>query len=322
MIIWRGAGIIVPIFLVISAWITGYWYDDESISNVSFMSWMLLWPGILLTLIGIAVWPLQKDPETDKLKYVGNHDLFWVPMIVWGVLILGYSIKLFNTEAPVDDTYAQAPMEKTESESEKAYILREYPKNTRNLDADERSLKFYNPTDKMMSFSFVDEGGEMEVIEAEIPAFGTIFTPAKETVYIVEYAGKKKKIDVSPSTTRDNYNSDEIWIVLGENTDLLLVDVTESCYSNLDRAMLYEVDWESKIYERYNGKQAITMNVEQKPSIYFKIRDPYYSLPLTHTAIDQVYSIIPIAKDSLASDNYIQTFLGSICFKTEGVEVH
>ena len=319
MLIWRGAGIIIPIFIVISAWLTGYSFEDVSIGNASFMSWMLLWPGILITLIGLGFWPLQKNPETGKLTYVGNHDLFWIPMIVWGVLILGYSIKLFNTEVPGEETYIQAPVKKAQSQED--YILKTYPKNSRELLTGQRALKLYNPTDAPLKISFYDEAGETEVIEATVDAFSTVFTPAKKGVYIVEYSGKKKKVDVTPSTTTNNYNTDEIWIVLGENTDLLLVDATETCYEELTRKMLKEIDWESKIYQRYDGKQSIMMNIEQTPSLYFKTRDPYYSLPLTHMTFAQVYSVIPISKDSLASDDYIQSFLGSICFKTEGVTV-
>ena len=54
MIIWRGFGIVVPIVLLISAWITSYWFEDTRVGNTSYLGWTLLWAGIVLILAALA----------------------------------------------------------------------------------------------------------------------------------------------------------------------------------------------------------------------------------------------------------------------------
>ena len=324
-IVWRGAGILVPILFFISGWITSYWYEDITLGNTEFMKWTLLWPGILLTLIGLFVLPFEKDPETGKLKYVGNHDLFWVPMVVWGVLFLFFSVKFFMADPVVEDeteyeeTYGT---EDTEEEAETEPEVKEYLTNYKEIAKGERVVKIYNPTDEPITIYVYPPGKGDDALSGEVPSKDNLYIALKEGDHVVQYENTKKEFSIDASTTIDNYNRDDVWVILDDKTDLLLIDATATCEKSITKSVLREIDWSEKIFKRYSNKLAIEMDVKQTNGLYFDIREPYYSLPLSHTKEEQVYTIIPIPADVEATDEFIEDFLISICWKTEGVVVH
>ena len=323
MIVWRGAGILVPIVLLISGWLTSYWFEDTRLGNPEYMAWTLLWSGIVVTIFGMGAWPLSKDPQTGKLRYIGNNDFLWIPMFVWGVGFLFFSIKSFNTEPnPVYDYSQYASDVKSNKNLDKSPTEVPFPMNEKGIAKGERIIKFYNPTNETIEILMFDEGGLYDEINGEVPALGVVYITVKEVTYILEFEGKTRKTVINASSTTENYDTDEMWFVLEDNTDLLLVDITETCYESLTKQDIVDIDWTKEIYERYDGQKSIEMNVKRNVPLYFDIRDPYYSLPITHTNLDQFFSIIPIPSDEEASDQFIEDFLLSICFKTEGVEVH
>ena len=151
----------VPITIFISAWLTSYRFEDVTLSNGSYMAWVLLWTGIVLTLLGLLLFPIQKDPETQQRKYVGGHDFFWVPMVAWGIGFLAFSIYLFVKPAP-EDKYAsyraevEALADSANQEPELPYdeYLESrdshemasgltYSKNPRDITDNQRVVKFF-----------------------------------------------------------------------------------------------------------------------------------------------------------------------------------
>ena len=92
-LVWRGAGILVPIAFFISGWITSYSFEDPTLGNAPYMFWTLLWSGIVVTLVGLLTLPISKDEETGKWAYSGNHSFLWVPVIGWGLLFLFLCVK-------------------------------------------------------------------------------------------------------------------------------------------------------------------------------------------------------------------------------------
>jgi hypothetical protein len=320
-IIWRGAGILIPILFFLSGWITSYWYDDVTLGNTEYMKWTLLGPGILLTLIGLVLLPIGTDEETGKKKYVGNHDMFWIPMVVWGILFLSISIKFFVTdttaenETEFEEVYAEEEEDKAETEA-KDYVM-----NEKGIKEGERVVKIYNPTSEPITVYVYPPGKGDDALSGDVPAKDHLFIALAEGDHVVQFNNTKKEFSVKGSSTIDNYDSDDVWIVLADDMDLLLVDVTASC-SKITKTELREIDWSGKLHKRYNGNEKINMDVKQTEGKYFEIREPYYNLPISHTDKEHIYSIIPIPSADEATDEFIEEFIISICWKEEGVVLH
>lgn len=317
-IIWRGAGILVPILFFLSGWITSYWYEDVTLGNTEYMKWTLLWPGILLTLIGLTLLPIATDPETGKKKYVGNHDLFWIPMIVWGILFLSISIKLFVTDNHVDSETEMAEINSEEEadENSEAYFM-----NEEEIKKGERVVKIYNPTDAPIKIYIYPPGHGDDALSGDVPAKDFLFIALEEGDHVVQFENTLKEFSIKGSSTLENYNSDDVWIVLADDMDFLLVDVTASC-SKITQPELRKIDWTENIYKRYKGNNKINMDVKQIDGKYFKIREPYYNLPISHRDNEQIYTIIPIPAGVEATDKFIEDFIISICWEEEGTVIH
>ncbi len=317
-IVWRGAGILVPILFFLSGWITSYSYDDVTLGNTEYMKWTLLWPGILLTLIGLFVLPIKKDEETGKWKYVGNHDLFWVPMVVWGILFLSFSIKFFVADPLVED---ETEYDESYTEEETESTAASYSMNEKGIKEGERVVKIYNPTDAPITIYIYAPGHSEDALSAEVPVKDNLFIALAEGDHVVQFNNTTKEFSVKGSSTLANYNSDDVWIVLADDMDFLLVDVTAAC-AEITKPELREIDWLKNIYNRYNGKEKIDMNVKQRDGKYMVIREPYYNLPISHTDKEHIYSIIPIPSGEEETDKYIEEFIISICWQQEGVKIH
>lgn len=318
-IVWRGAGILVPILFFLSGFITSYWYEDVTLGNTEYMKWTLLWPGILLTLIGLALLPIGTDEETGKKKYVGNHDLFWIPMVVWGILFLSFSIKFFVSDTPAEEDAAYEEMYPEEGDD--VAEASDYEMNAKGIKEGERVVKIYNPTDEAITIYIYAPGDSKNSLSADVPAKDNQFIALTEGDHVVQFNNTMKEFSVTGSSTLDNHNSDDVWIVLADDVDLLLVDVTASC-SKITQSELREIDWLGSIYNRYRGNEKIDMNVKQRDGKYMVIREPYYNLPISHTDEEHIYSIIPIPSDVKETDEFIEEFIISICWQEEGVVIH
>lgn len=339
--VWRGAGIMVPITIFISAWLTSYRFEDVKLSNGSYMAWVLLWAGIVLTLLGLLLFPIQKDPETQQRKYVGGHDFFWVPMIAWGIGLLAFSTFLFVKPAP-EDKYASYRTEiealtnsdtlepvlsydefLMSEESHKMASGLTYSKNPRDLKDNQREVKLFNPTKSAVNISIVSkEDPENNSVDGEVPSLGVTFIALDEGNYTISYPNYSKEVFIKASQTTDSYDTDALWLILGKGTDLLLVDVTETAYEKITSDELTETDWSEMVVERYSGTDFIEVNMKREFEKLFYIRDPYYSLPIKHSEAEKLYSLIPIPSNKKTSDEYLDYFLKNLCFKTDEFTVH
>lgn len=327
-IVWRGAGILVIIALVISAWLTGYAFEDESIRNLEYVKWVLLWAGIPLFLIGLGLSPLHKDETTGKWKYIGGHDLFFIPMFVWGLIFIGFSLKYFIVGTEVEDNTYRPEMsqniavENPNDADPATELASQYPNNHRGISPDERVVKLYNPTNEEIEIELIDDKGIYKKQAGYVPPLEVAFIKVKASDYTLKFDGKIRKASVSGSTALEDQNRDELWFVLSGNTDLLLVDATITCDPKLKTIEEFKaIDFSKHVYKRFDGAKPIEMKVEAGNK-YMTIRDPYYTLPVNITDEEQIFSIIPIPKSQETTDAFIDDFLASICFKTEGVTVH
>ena len=193
--------------------------------------------------------------------------------------------------------------------------------NEKGIKKVERVVKIYNPTDAPITIYIYPPGQGDDALSGEVPAKDNLFISLAEGEHVVQFDNTKKEFSVKGSSTLDSYDSDDVWVVLADDMDFLLVDVTASC-SKITKPELREIDWSGKIYKRYNGNEKINMDVKQIDGKYFVIREPYYNLPISHTAEEHIYSIIPIPSNKGATDGFIEEFIISICWKEEGVVIH
>jgi len=95
--IWRGAGIAVPIIFFICGWIVSYWFEDTRLGNPDFMGWTSFYAGIVTLLAGVVILGMGSEPkklEPGEVPVRVRHDFFWIPVLIWGVILLGLSIYL------------------------------------------------------------------------------------------------------------------------------------------------------------------------------------------------------------------------------------
>ena len=84
-LIWRGAGILVPIITLAAAIIISKNVED----TYKGMGICGLIAGGILLAIGLITLPGKKtDPTTGEVTQKRKHDFFFLPIIVWGVLLL------------------------------------------------------------------------------------------------------------------------------------------------------------------------------------------------------------------------------------------
>ncbi len=85
-LVWRGAGILVPLIALATALIIAKSTDMESLKGVGLSG---IIAGAALLLIGYFTMPGKVlDPETGEKVSKKKHDFFFIPIIVWGALLV------------------------------------------------------------------------------------------------------------------------------------------------------------------------------------------------------------------------------------------
>jgi len=85
-LVWRGAGIVVPIIFLISAFIMSRFEENYM---QGFGKSGLIAGGVLI-LIGLLTLPGKVlDEGSGQMVSKKKHDFFFLPIIVWGVLLTG-----------------------------------------------------------------------------------------------------------------------------------------------------------------------------------------------------------------------------------------
>lgn len=93
-IIWRGLGFIVPVLSFLTAWILSYWFEDTRLGNWAYTSLILLITGPILILVGIPFFKGKEKQDVGQPAYIQRHDFFWIPISIWGIILLGLGIYL------------------------------------------------------------------------------------------------------------------------------------------------------------------------------------------------------------------------------------
>lgn len=300
-IVWRGSGITVLIFTLLSGWIVSNWFDDTRLGNYPFVGWTLLWSGIVLTIQGALVWGGgTPDPDTGEVPFRRGHDFFWIPVLFWGLGFIGLSIWLVNKEP--DPRFGGNATSPTPTE---VYS-----------DNEERMVNIYNPYADSVDVLVSDLKTKQEVIEATIPPYSTRYKSFACKPYYVQLNGDdyKSKMRVQKAETHYSYEYDQVWYVLDGEADMILLDVTSVCDSTSTREDIEAVNWKSKVKERYNGKQMIAPYVKatstMKPVIY-GVGDV---LPMNHTKRERIFALVPVDDRDKLDEEYLDNWVIGICF--------
>ena len=297
-IIWRGSGITVPIFTLLSGYIMSFWYEDTRIENYPYLGWTLLWSGILLTLQGAAVMGAGKpDPETGQIPLKKGHDFFFIPVLFWGLAWIGLSFWLINkSPEPLPEIQDVAV------------------DNVYSLD-NERMVNIYNPYLDSMEVVITDLKTKEEIISATIPPQYTNYKSFVCGPYYVEIPSLERtdKMRVQKGERSSMHEYNELWYVLGGSMDLVLVDVTEVCDSTATKEEIIAVNWTSRVIEKYNGKQMIEPYVKyevQKKPIIIGVG---FDLPMSHTKRERVYALIPVTNRNKLNEDLLDDWVLYMC---------
>lgn len=295
--IWRGFGIAVPIVFFLSAWITSYWFQDTRLMNAGYIGWSMLWAGIVLIFFALASFGQTLDENgqpTDKKAY---NDFFWIPIWIWSLGFIGGSIYLINTAPePVESNYSDIG---SDSEND-AYVDQEKEEIT------ERALYLYNcaadsikieitetKPDDGTSFNFYVQDNDYEYVVVE---------PDRYTVKMNDYT---QKINLRKKYKSHENDYDAAWLVLCAEVDLVLVDVTEICKSNVTAEELSKMNWEDKVIERFNGDKLIEPNLKSERGGEVQVVAPGYYIPEEHGRRERVYALIPIDRPLEVNEEFL-----------------
>ncbi|UKN03384.1 hypothetical protein K6119_07625 [Paracrocinitomix mangrovi] len=298
--IWRGAGIIVPIFVFISGWIVSSRFEDTRLGNPHFMGWTLLWAGIALTLIGLALWQMTKAPDDEnkslepgEIPTKSRHDFFWIPVWIWGVGLTALSIYLIFSGGSDEET--------TISQEKDEYFF------------GEKMLHFHNNQDDTVQVVvFDDENGLF--MDEEIPPLHSRFLEYPGGKYTVKCQGKTTIVKVHGAQTEGDNEIEEIYFLTDNKYDLLLVNVTNACRRDINQNQLEEIDWTSKVVKRINA--APYYEVEAKTSKFSEmvVFSPTIPLPLELEEGQEAFAYITIPAGSDIEETYLDSAVISICF--------
>lgn len=261
--IWRGAGIIVPIFFFVAAWLTSYSFEDTRFGNSSYLGWTMIWSGIASLVIGgLLAASNMKDPETGEKPPKSYHDFMWIPVWIWGIVLIAggiwFTSKGGDDNEESDISYEDVIPDEVEYEGEK-------------------TIHFYNPTEDTTLVVVKDEDGDVRMSE-NIPPLHTRYLPFQAGVYTVESGNDLDEVEVLGSIDKDQIKYDDMWYVVGGGLDLILIEVTETCNLDITRGDIREINWKEKIISRQSGKY-FDVQINENDNSSATVKSPGVMLP-------------------------------------------
>jgi hypothetical protein len=312
-LVWRGFGIVVPIIFVLTgllvSWISGD--PDTRIGNPSFLGWTSMISGILLFLLGLVTWGGTEQQDAQGNTVRKKHDFFYVPILIWGVLLGGLSVYLL-----VFAVKAQKPAETSSTGAADSLAAAGTEKPAT------RTVNFYNPTQETLTALVGDEMGD-GLIEKKEVAPGRIFSielPEGDYLFSALHAddktaftfpaaadaddrskyvlhedakGKFYQRILNPSTPeKDDY--DEAWVMMDGKTGFLLVNVTTACDAGVTEKAIRGADWSGAIQAEYSGDDLMEPLYKQfLKNEFIKVVGPGQALPDAAAANEVYYLLVP-----------------------------
>lgn len=315
MLVWRGAGIIVPILVFICAmcytWISGD--PDGTLGNVNTWRWATVISGPLLLLIGLGLFMPDEDAQGNKVRK--KHDFFWIPVFVWGIILCVACVYFWFFTGKADAQPAPADASGTVSDST-------------SVEEEERRLPrivhIYNPsaTDSMSYLvsdnteTQTNEEGMLAPLQSmslELPSgnsylFGgfnaqgdiVLSLPADkqdvDTSLYVVVEGKEGNFyqRIVGKATPEQDDNDDAWLVLDGKTKMLLVNVSTACEQGVAKDAILKAKWTASIQEEYDANELIEpLYGKYQENKMIRVYGPGDDLPTNAKESDLIYLLIP-----------------------------
>lgn len=321
--IWRGIGLIVPIGLVGIGYICSLFYEDKRLGNTDLLGWTLFYSCILFLLIGLAVGlPSEEEKEMGKKFKLKNHSFFYIPILIWGIISMVFSIYfllIYNPNAVDASIDLQTDLNGTNTEETKT------------------AMHFYNPTEDSLIYYVYDEYGTDEAVKIAGFTSEVFYTSGEkdqanyigattldETFTLNILPDDLKKYDPSKfvkinekgkeyflrkikSPSAATNDVDDIWVLLDDNYHLALVDVSDLYFSRkINRNKISKINWNSKVKEKYNGNDIIEVKVKHpKKTGKIEMIGPNFTFPVSVEGDTKVYFLVDYLNESDLTNEYI-----------------
>jgi hypothetical protein len=270
----------------------------------------MFYSGIILTLQGLVeIMPGEPDEETGEVKSRwGGGTFFWIPVIFWGVGFLALSIWLINKDPdPSGSDYSGADTEMTSGDDSKEVAVEE------ELSG-ERVVYFYNSMEDSTKVELIYNKSGSDCWSQTIPSGNIVYVTFAASEYKIFTNDQSEVVSIQGSEQEGDNFYDDAWYVLGEETDLLFVNVTWAC-DKINEPEIRAIDWMEKLKERYDGSSLIEPRLKTtKEGKFFTVISPGISLPVTHSEDENVFAFIPIPKGVEATDAYLDSMIVDVCF--------
>jgi hypothetical protein len=310
LFVWRGIGIVVPIIFFICGWIVSYFYDDTRLGNPSFIGWTCFYTGIVLLFPGLINLAPADEGEVKR-----KHDFFFIPVIIWAVLLLiGSAVILFTRDSePEENTVTE-----TETVTEEKVVA--------------RTLNYMNSSDDTIEFVVADAEGliERKYVEPHIwesmelfPGeylFAT-FDPEGNTLQSFphkkyakdrqRYAVRKDKkgefyLRIFNPVTESIYDYDEAWIMLDSQRTLMQIDVTPICGKTLSEDLIKSVDWLAQLDTVYDAQDMIEPSSGGTKNNSVTMVQPGSDIPTKVRKGERVLMLMSVPVERKITDEYIE----------------
>lgn len=270
-IVWRGSGILVLIYVFLSAWLCSYWFDgDHTLKNSAYIGWTLFWAAIVVTLHALIIIVSryghdENDPEPPKP--VMNSHLFFIPVIFWPLILGALSAKMIFSGSDSD-----------RSDIDPAFLAQ--PPEQKIL---KRTIYFLNPTEDTMYYEISSPGGAYEYESISPRSYiDKTLDPGKYYINGIDAAGNIVYTFPSGNITKDKSRTviakshddenvyhriiddgtetekdcDDIWVVLNGERDMMVIDITSICNDSITKADIENTDWTTRMHS-YKGTDII-----------------------------------------------------------------
>lgn len=309
--IWRGFGIVVPIVLFISCWITSYWFKDTKLLNAVFIGWSMLWAGITLILFALASFGEKLDENGQPTGKRALNDFFWIPVWVWSLAFIVGSLFLINKEDSSGNYSSSGNTDLDQTVESDPPIIEEVV-----AEKAKRNLYLYNCAADSMAIEITDTYGDTDLrydfyVQDNDYEFVTVL-PDRYTVKMGDYT---QKINLKESKKRTDRDYDGAWLVLCAEVDLVVVDVTDICKENVSVEELAGINWEDQVLERYNGDELIEPNIKSKLGGEVKVVAPNFYIPQEREKRQRIYSLVPISRSDEISQEILLKKLTTIAIR-------
>jgi hypothetical protein len=223
----------------------------------------------------------------------------FIPVVFWPWIFAGLGIYFVSGSSSGSDT--------------------DYSEEIANLpDGDsneEQLINFWNPNEDTIQIITYYSTSDKERMDEVIAPNGITYATYDADSYRFEYLNHKKEINVEAAKKLDTNSYNEAWFLLNDVMDLLLVDVSLVCNTDVNRDDIRAISWDKKVKERYDGGTLITPVLDAKGSkTKYTVTYPGRTIPTKIGENEKIFSLIPIYYKTETTDAYLDSMIIDLCY--------